>query len=238
MSYKTTTINIGHLIYRAEDPCIRLPAKPQFYGTKESAIYYLKRVHVWTLKTFEVIHNLQMLDITKNVANEWNFKQLLDSLTTMTNQSTTRMAFSRKMEDLASIQFLGLLGRILFGLDIVVDTTRVEYLFDRILKNPIEAKKYVAYYHIISQMTDCLKGRVSIRKLDHLFVAILQTFIQLYHLPIDGFICIKEGSELDFEHHCCKQINKGISQLGDKSETCTPSEICIFNPQRSLHRVS
>ena len=87
-------------------------------------------------------------------------------------------------------------------------------------------------FHNLQHQSSCVRGRISYPEFDKILALALDFLCVKYHLPIDGFVYEHLGT--DQTHDCCQLVNKQLATTGDRTSTCVPEEICIFNPIENL----
>lgn len=212
---------INGYIYRGDEHnALVLSKSPKFYGTKESAMEYI--VDGEYLKRYRTIGKIRLLNITagQNTENIINlFKNYLIGHNLLKHLQI-------------DIKISYIIIQAMFGLSKDGTIDKAGLADDDIIKyfkkqKIIDANTKIFMKIINNIIKRTIPSRCSIRPIDQLLMMNLRDILSF--MKIDGIYYINTNTT--GKNLLCKTIDK---YYGENADTCTPTEICIFDPANKL----
>lgn len=204
-------------IYRGDThKYLTVPREPRYFGTRRSAIAYVRDNEY--IKRYTTVKKIKLLNLSSNEKNNVRILNFFKQILNKESQYYTK-------ED---VKICLILMQIFFG--ILIDNLSKLDLFDMEI-NDIFA--YFAKYDIPEgkllreiftnkeKYSHILPSRASVAIYDKLFAKKMNMILKQYH--IDGFFIVQKPITKD---HMCQFLEIGYYD----GNLCVPTEICIFNP--------
>lgn len=218
---KIITKIINGYIYRGDEHTnLVLSKSPKFYGTKESALEYTENRKY--LKRYKTITPLRLLNLSpeNNIENIHNFFKnfLIDHPTLLNKQLDIKISF--------------IVLQVMFGLINNNKVDKVGMAQEDIIKyfknkNISDSNSRIFLFIINRLLKRKIPSRCSIRSIDKMLMINLKNILAF--MNIDGIYYI--NNDVKDNNLLCKFVN---IFYGKGADTCTPTEICIFDPANKL----
>jgi len=195
---------------------------PKFFGSYYGASYYISDEKAY-IKKFSTSNEILLLNVGYKYSNDIN--NFFDSLDTI--KTVCEFYSDVKQQELLNIlKYSKILINILFGTSTIIDIDDGFVIFLKDNNVDDNTIKFIIFIIKINNSKKYEPSRISVRSIEKPLTLLLKYIFIPF--KIDGLIC----NNMYNSNSICHVINK-LYKNAD-SNTCVPTEICIFNPKNSL----